>query len=621
MVYQGKPSRGCQMCRTRRIKCDETKPTCKQCAKSRRQCPGYRDEFDLVFRNETQATEKRAQRASKKALAQRMSKFAASSTPEPISPNAAHSSGCSNPPFGSSQHMPSVTASCGRKNQQTPWTGLYTLLQKPQMDLDGQVTCHFLSNYVLIPRFGNGRGFLEYVVPLLRAEEVAPHFKAAFDACAMASYANAQGDQLLVERALRTHSKALGAINVALNNPDTIKQDSTLAAILLLGLFENITTRNLGMLAWGPHIRAAIQLVRKRGRKQLRTKIGVALFIAVRTQMIVHTLSTAKPPLMQVEWWVNSDAVRDMYASQCQRLAIRAGEIRAEVNRLMSQLPRNMESVEALRDMIRQAQAVDFECIQWAETLPEDFRYRTILWQDEIPDADYYQLEVFPGRVDAYPDLWVASLWSMMRVSRIILASLVIRCAAWVSSPVDYRMAPEYATARRICVENITDLIASVPYQLGWFSTRKHLFQQASLSSFACGEDDTTKSLSGYFLTWPLACIQGQDYTTDNQRAWVKGRLTYIGKHLGVSYALMLTQLNYRTPSMLIRMDGLMANSPSVNVEKLLSIKVAKPSEVLATGPMAPQLFRQQVFHGQPTVLMPQHAAISTYDDTSPEGD
>lgn len=55
---------------------------------------------------------------------------------------------------------------------------------------------------------------------------------------------------------------------------------------------------------------------------------------------------------------------------------------------------------------------------------------------------------------------------------------------------------------------------------------------------------------------------------------------------------------------MLIRMDGLMANSPSVNVEKLLSMKVAKPSEVLATGPMAPQLFRQQVFHGQPTVLV-----------------
>lgn len=93
-------------------------------------------------------------------------------------------------------------------------------------------------------------------------------------------------------------------------------------------------------------------------------------------------------------------------------------------------------------------------------------------------------------------------------------------------------------------MENITDIIASVPYQLGWFSTRKHLFhQQESLVAFACGDEDNSKSLAGYFLTWPLACIQGQDYMTDNQRTWAKGRLTYIGRELGVSYALMLTQV------------------------------------------------------------------------------
>ena len=57
------------MCRTRRIKCDETKPTCNQCAKSRRQCPGYEDEFNLVFRDETQATKRRACKAYKKTLA------------------------------------------------------------------------------------------------------------------------------------------------------------------------------------------------------------------------------------------------------------------------------------------------------------------------------------------------------------------------------------------------------------------------------------------------------------------------------------------------------------------------------------------------------------------------
>jgi len=31
---------GCQTCRTRRIKCDETKPECMKCVKSKRKCEG-----------------------------------------------------------------------------------------------------------------------------------------------------------------------------------------------------------------------------------------------------------------------------------------------------------------------------------------------------------------------------------------------------------------------------------------------------------------------------------------------------------------------------------------------------------------------------------------------------
>ena len=31
---------GCQTCRTRRVKCDEGKPECNNCIKSKRQCEG-----------------------------------------------------------------------------------------------------------------------------------------------------------------------------------------------------------------------------------------------------------------------------------------------------------------------------------------------------------------------------------------------------------------------------------------------------------------------------------------------------------------------------------------------------------------------------------------------------
>lgn len=247
---------------------------------------------------------------------------------------------------------------------------------------------------------------------------------------------------------------------------------------------------------------------------------------------------------MGVDWWLN-DAVSNESGAICQRLNIRVGELRGEVGRLLSTLSRGPESAEIMLDLIRKCQAVDQELVAWTRDLPSYFYWSTMAWEDSTPStmAEYAAAEAFPGRVDAYQDLWVVSVWNMMRCSRIILASIIVRSAAWVCSPLDYRTTPEYASAAKTCVDNIADIIASVPYQLGWFSKRTHLLDRANMSTFGCGEEDAPKGLPGYLLTWPLACILAQDYTTDSQRAWATGRLRFIGDHLGVSYAHMLTQV------------------------------------------------------------------------------
>ena len=54
----------------------------------------------------------------------------------------------------------------------------------------------------------------------------------------------------------------------------------------------------MGMFAWGSHIEGAIQMVKARGRKQLRTKNGLLLFIAVRTQMVRLPLPPNYPPFL-----------------------------------------------------------------------------------------------------------------------------------------------------------------------------------------------------------------------------------------------------------------------------------------------------------------------------------
>lgn len=238
-----------------------------------------------------------------------------------------------------------------------------------------------------------------------------------------------------------------------------------------------------------------------------------------------------------------NDAVRDEHASECQRLNIIIGEFRAEANRLLTTSTRSSAHVDKVAAMIKRCQAHDVACANWAEGLPEYFQAKTVAWEGSVPNGDYAKAEVYPGRVDAYQDLWVTSMWNMMHCSRIVLASIIVRCAAWISASVDYRTTPEYAAAARTCAGAITDIIASIPYQLGWFSKRKKLLEEAHFSIFACGQEDARKGLGGYFVTWPLACIYGQDYITDSQRVWAHGRLEYIGSQLGVRYAHLLTEV------------------------------------------------------------------------------
>lgn len=161
-----------------------------------------------------------------------------------------------------------------------------------EIPVDTKASCHFVSNFVLVPRQGTTRGFMDYLIPLLRVEAPDGHLQHAFNACALASLGNRvpPNDVDFQGRALAEYSRALAGTNAALRHPEGCRSDATLAAVLMLGMFENITARQMGDFAWGSHIQGAIQIVKARGRKQLRTKTGLLLFIAVRTQLVSFLL-------------------------------------------------------------------------------------------------------------------------------------------------------------------------------------------------------------------------------------------------------------------------------------------------------------------------------------------
>lgn len=167
-----------------------------------------------MFRNETRATERRAQKASKKAAAKAgQSSRSSSSTEGSISPTEV-----------SAYKSPFELA----------------VIPAIQIPTETQASCHFVSNYVLLPRQGSCRGYLDYLIPLMKSEPEASHLQHAFKACALASLGNRVSSDGVdfPEKAFGEYVKALRATNTAIRDPELSKSDSLLAAVLLLSMFE-----------------------------------------------------------------------------------------------------------------------------------------------------------------------------------------------------------------------------------------------------------------------------------------------------------------------------------------------------------------------------------------------
>jgi hypothetical protein len=154
--------------------------------------------------------------------------------------------------------------------------------------IEEQASCFFVRNFVHTPQDPSSRGWFDFLVPLIKSESSESHLSVAFSAVALASLANKPNVKSsgLMPKAIKLYTKALKQVNLALQNPAQQKLDSTVASILLLGFFETITSERSNVMAWGSHVDGAVQLVKLRGKKQLRTKTGHAIFLSVRTQMV-----------------------------------------------------------------------------------------------------------------------------------------------------------------------------------------------------------------------------------------------------------------------------------------------------------------------------------------------
>lgn len=177
-----------------------------------------------MLRNETRATERRAQKASKKATTR------PATVTEPASPSSA-----SKP---SPDSGPKASSGIVRPVVESPFE--LAVIPAIQIPTETKATCHFVSNFILLPRKGSTRGFMDFLIPLMKTDPDADHLQHAFKACALASLGNRVSSDGInfSEQAFGEYAKALRTTNMAIRDPKKSTSDSVLAAVLLLSLFE-----------------------------------------------------------------------------------------------------------------------------------------------------------------------------------------------------------------------------------------------------------------------------------------------------------------------------------------------------------------------------------------------
>ncbi|KAF2200460.1 hypothetical protein GQ43DRAFT_373758 [Delitschia confertaspora ATCC 74209] len=545
MVYTGKPSRGCQTCKTRRIKCDEKRPICSQCKKSSRTCPGYMDEFDLVFRNETVVQERKAKKTclSPKGGSQRsLSSLSESSSfefvLEPSPPTHKETASSRRRTRRDLTTFQLVPSSPQTSSQAYVWKLANCLPPTLNTVPEVEATAFFFRNFVSLPRKADSmRGYLELLVPLYNRASSSSSLHLATTAVALAACGLYPGRQPLLREAASTYGKALRRVNEDLADPVMSKADETVLAILLFSLYETVSSPNKdSMMAWANHVDGAVALTKSRGDEQFKNPMSYAVFRAVRTMMITSCVQRSKPveSFPSRHGWIGDveQQHEENVANRLTLICIDLPAIRVRATTLHNHPPRTEALIDEARSLIEFARMVDENLLIWSRTLSSDWQYQTATMVYNIPD-DLHVSPEWPGPQHVYESMHIASIINDYRVCRIFCQSVIIACSTWLNpSEINPKITEDYIKSTYIIQQMVDDIAACVPY---------HMNSDMHVTSQQLGQDRTAaEALGGYFLVWPLYVAANAEGVSQMQKDWLQGRLFYIGMTFGLTSAQVL---------------------------------------------------------------------------------
>ncbi|KAF2436164.1 hypothetical protein EJ08DRAFT_692049 [Tothia fuscella] len=589
MVYCGKPSRGCQNCKTRRIKCDEVRPTCTQCRKSSRVCPGYPDEFDLIFRNETAAVKRRAQRVfsspSNKSASSPKTPVIRKPSSSPTAPlliwesNATIDSPISDkltwieddsvsPHFLQASRPRSKTIEFQLEHPEvevleSPTLARLSTLEDvsalPLSPDDGSLSDvsiiglplklpssmdspglrmnyavgFFFKNLVGMPRSTDSlRGYVEILGPMYVKAKADSLLHQATHALALASLSNGRKSPLLRLEARRIYGKALREVGTAIQDPVAAKSDEVLMSIMLFSLYEAITSTDDSRTVWTRHINGAVTLVKLRGEAQLQNETSLHLFRAVRASMLTASIQQGRTieDFPSPNSWKCDEDLGINAANRLTLICLNLPNIKFYAQDLLGRDKTSATLVDMMT-LIRRAKDIDSELEHWALTLPKFWEPLIKIICNEEPENPK-TAEFWFGPVHTYGDLSMANVWNDYRVSRIFCQAVILGCVAALPAHARTEQIERISEqAVHITQQMVDDFCSAIPFLLGYdFKSRGQ----------SAGEEIAAKATGAYFCVWPLFVTKKVPTISEKQKKWLLYRLYHIGTTFGLTETQVL---------------------------------------------------------------------------------
>ncbi|KAL4968559.1 putative C6 transcription factor [Aspergillus stella-maris] len=521
MVYTGR-SKGCYLCRKRKIRCDEALPECGNCRVYGRPCPGYR--LESIFRNETSKVEQLVKKTG--------------SGPVTLSSSSGNQRGRRR---GSG--MPSLTVfrlddSTWEERSLAYFFDQYTSGDDPD---EAMSYLSFLPNlYAACRENANGPGVENPASGCLRL---------AVDATALMTLSSHVNAPPLVLRAREFYGKALRGLQQALTTQSQAVRDETFATMVLLALYEDITGERNGLAS--SHAAGFELLMKLRGEAQLGHAQGRDLFHFAYTHTHIEMLALRGKPHYSTDWIVHcldgADPIARLMvvASKLSQLFLATSALQAPTSDPASAssstpTPLDTDNISQLTLLLLTGRQIDLELTSWSQDLPDR-------WLPLIIYADKSDTQ---EPLITYHHLSIASVWTYYRAVRIVshLIMLELRRAltsasSSTTSPSD-STEPEPSETPALIQKMITDICRSIPFCLGDVDIMGNRTTSPSAAANASESkpQPRARAFSVYSMIWPLWYILSCGLATQQQADHIRSCLARIGSVLGIKLALVLAE-------------------------------------------------------------------------------